>query len=122
MTHDLPARTGSTESAAADPPRAIQVGRRPNPRPRRSRWARIAILAGGWFFLVLGVIGLVLPVLQGWLFIAIGFVLLSREQEWARRALDRVCNRFPALGRHIQRAEHWTDRAGARIGRAFRRR
>jgi hypothetical protein len=109
---------------AAHPPRAVQVGHRakPHDRRRRSRGARIAILAAGWFFLALGVLGLFLPVLQGWLFIGIGFVLLSREQEWARRALDRLCNRFPALGRQINRAEHWIDQAGERIGRMFRRR
>jgi len=120
VTHDPSTRAAAAPATASSG--AIQVGRRPNPRPRRSRWARIAILAGGWFFLVLGVLGLVLPVLQGWLFIGIGFLLLSREQEWARRALDRLCRRFPALGRQIHRAEHWIDKTGERIGRAFRRR
>ena len=120
MTCDLPTRTDAKTAGAASSS-AIQVGRRPEPQHRRSRWARIAILGSGWFFLVLGVLGLVLPVLQGWLFIGIGFLLLSREQEWARRALDGLCRRFPALGRQIHRAEHWVDRAGERIARAFRR-
>ncbi len=121
MSYERPTRTDAKAASAAAPSGVIQVGRRPEPGHRRSRWARIAILVSGWFFLVLGVLGLVLPVLQGWLFIGIGFLLLSREQEWARRLLDRLCHRFPALGRQIHRAEGWIDKAGERIGRAFRR-
>lgn len=50
-----------------------------------ARWARII---GGFGLIVLGVIGLFLPVLQGIAFILLGLLLLSREYHWARRLLD----------------------------------
>ncbi len=52
-----------------------------------ARWARII---GGFALLVLGVIGLFLPFLQGIAFIVLGLLLLSREYHWARRLLDWV--------------------------------
>ena len=43
-----------------------------------ARRTRSLIIQGlGWIFMVLGVLGLVLPILQGILFLAIGMVLLS---------------------------------------------
>ncbi|MBI1985304.1 MAG: DUF454 family protein [Rhodospirillales bacterium] len=42
------------------------------------------MLTGGWVFLVLGFLGLFLPVLQGVLFLLVGVYLLSRESSWAR--------------------------------------
>ena len=44
------------------------------PRPVR----RMLILSAGWFFVVLGILGIFLPILQGILFLAIGLILLSR--------------------------------------------
>jgi uncharacterized membrane protein YbaN (DUF454 family) len=49
---------------------------------------RVARLAAGVLLLVLGVIGLFLPFLQGILFIVIGLTLLSPESALARRWLD----------------------------------
>ncbi len=51
---------------------------------------RIAILALGWGFILLGIVGLVLPVLQGFLFLLIGLALLSSESKTARRILERL--------------------------------
>lgn len=58
---------------------------------------RLAIIGFGWLFLVLGVVGLVVPFLQGILFLLIGFSLLSVEYAWARRFLERLRDRFPGL-------------------------
>jgi uncharacterized membrane protein YbaN (DUF454 family) len=44
----------------------------------------------GWTLLVLGIIGLFLPVLQGVLFILSGLALLSTHSQWARRILERI--------------------------------
>ena len=46
---------------------------------------RIAVLTLGWLFILFGIVGLVLPVLQGVLFLLIGLALLSTESETARR-------------------------------------
>ncbi|MBF0094727.1 MAG: hypothetical protein HQL33_02810 [Alphaproteobacteria bacterium] len=51
----------------------------------------------GWAFLVLGLLGLVLPVLQGVLFLAIGGIILSRESPRTRLRILRLGRRHPRL-------------------------
>ncbi len=58
---------------------------------------RIAILALGWGFILLGIVGLVVPILQGFLFLLIGLALLSSESKTARRILERMRVRYPGL-------------------------
>lgn len=56
---------------------------------------RILILIVGWFFLILGVIGLFLPILQGFLFLAMGLAILSKESETANRILKWLKRKYP---------------------------
>lgn len=51
---------------------------------------RVAKIVGGILFLVLGGIGILLPALQGWLFLLIGLSLLSSESPMAKRWLARL--------------------------------
>jgi len=67
-----------------------------------ARWARII---GGFALLVLGVIGLFLPFLQGIAFIVLGLILLSREFHWARRLLDWARRKWSAVRQASTRAE-----------------
>jgi uncharacterized membrane protein YbaN (DUF454 family) len=60
---------------------------------------RILVLITGWAFIVVGIIGLFLPVLQGILFLMIGLIILSTEYHWARRLLERIKTRFPSVAR-----------------------
>ncbi len=75
------------------------------------RWA---LLAAGWIFIVLGIAGLFLPVLQGILFLLIGLVLLSSEYVWAHRLLNKLKQQFPTVGEHAhsasQRVHNWFHR------------
>jgi len=57
----------------------------------------------GWTFLVLGIAGLFLPVLQGILFILIGLGILASEYRWARRWIIKLRQKFPAADRQLQR-------------------
>ena len=57
----------------------------------------------GWSLLVLGIAGLVLPVLQGWLFIALAALLLAPDVPLFARLLGWIEGRFPALRHPIQR-------------------
>lgn len=77
----------------------------------RARVRRWALLATGWFFVVLGIAGLFLPVLPGILFILIGLLILSSEYVWAHRLLERVKQGFPIL------AERARDRVSSRVNR-----
>jgi hypothetical protein len=90
------------------------------PPTRRSPWKRWAIIGLGWFFVVLGVLGLFLPILQGVLFLAVGFALLARELEWVRRYRERLYARYPKLRAWNDKAEAWIERQGQRIATFFR--
>ena len=74
------------------------------PARRRSRWKRLLILIAGWAFIVLGVLGLFLPILQGVLFLAIGSYLLSLESPWVRRKMLQFQRRYPKLGATLEEA------------------
>lgn len=70
------------------------------------RALRLGKLVLGWAFLVLGVLGLFLPVLQGVLFLAIGLAILAPEQEWAHRLLHWARHRFPRFAHIFDLAHH----------------
>jgi len=67
------------------PPTGIPKGKTSTPKPI----LRLVRLSAGWALLVLGVIGLFLPVLQGLVFIASGLALLSTDLPWAKRLLEK---------------------------------
>jgi uncharacterized membrane protein YbaN (DUF454 family) len=71
---------------------------------------RALVLILGWAFIVLGIIGLFLPVLQGILFLLIGLVILSAEYAWAHRLLNKLRQRFPKIGRVADEATAKADR------------
>jgi uncharacterized membrane protein YbaN (DUF454 family) len=75
---------------------------------------RILVLAVGWMFILLGIAGLFLPILQGILFLLIGLIILSTEYVWAHHLLRRLSERFPGLAKH---AEHAKERAHAWLRR-----
>lgn len=75
---------------------------------------RLGKIIVGWVFLVLGVLGLFLPILQGVLFLAIGLAILATEQVWAHRLLTWLHRRFPRSAALFDRAraqsEHWVHK------------
>jgi uncharacterized membrane protein YbaN (DUF454 family) len=76
---------------------------------------RIAILTLAWLFILLGILGLFLPFLQGVLFLFIGLLLLSRESETARRQLKRLRARYPKFGHYMDEAEGWMKKQWNRL-------
>jgi uncharacterized protein len=68
---------------------------------------RIGLLILGWFFVVLGILGLFLPLLQGILFILIGLAILSSRSETIRRFLKHLGERYP---RHHERIAIWEEK------------
>ena len=75
---------------------------------------RVAMLAVGWAFILLGIAGLFLPVLQGILFLLIGLFILSSEYVWAHKLLHKIKERFPKIDAQFehakQRSEAWIAR------------
>jgi uncharacterized membrane protein YbaN (DUF454 family) len=55
--------------------------------------------------LVLGVLGLFLPFLQGFLFIVIGLLILAKHSPWAHNLLQRFRAQHPRAAELIDRAE-----------------
>ena len=64
---------------------------------------RVLLIAAGWLFIVLGIAGLFLPILQGILFLIVGLLILSREYAWAHKLLLRLQARFPELSKKALR-------------------
>jgi len=81
----------------------------------KQRLKRYAVLALGWLFIFLGILGLFLPILQGILFLTIGLILLSRESEWAAGKLDWLKTRYPRFGKTYDEADRRAMRLWERL-------
>lgn len=75
---------------------------------------KILVLVIGWTFIVLGIAGLFLPILQGILFLLIGLIILSSEYVWAHRLLTKIKARFPAAARQADAAQQKAEQTLAR--------
>ena len=49
---------------------------------------RLLRVVAGFAMLLVGVAGLILPIMPGWIFVIPGLIMLGREFRWARRMLD----------------------------------
>lgn len=83
--------------------------------------ARVKVIlwqALGYGFLVLGVLGMFLPILQGFLFLFIGLIILARHAPWAERLLNYLRRKSRRFDRTIATAEakmhEWRERAEAK--------
>ena len=76
--------------------------------------SRIKWLVAGSAFVVLGIIGLFLPILQGVLFIVIGFMCLAKGSALVRSKKMTLKKRFPKFGSKLtlleQKARDWKMR------------
>ena len=54
-------------------------------------------VVAGFGLVVLGLIGLVLPIMPGWIFLIPGLVLLARHFHWARRFLTLVRIKYRSI-------------------------
>jgi uncharacterized membrane protein YbaN (DUF454 family) len=68
---------------------------------------KIGLLIVGWLFVVLGIIGLFLPILQGILFILIGLAILSTRSEIVKRILKNLEERYP---HYYKQVEIWKEK------------
>ncbi len=73
------------------------------------------LLGLGWAFVVLGVVGLFLPFLQGILLLAIGAAILAGESARARLFLRRLGKRYPAFGNAVDAARLKAAAVGRRL-------
>ncbi|MGH8927074.1 MAG: PGPGW domain-containing protein [Acidimicrobiia bacterium] len=66
-------------------------------RIRRPLIVRVVLVMVGTILLVGGLIGLLLPVVPGWLMIIPGLAILGTEFVWARRLLDSAKSKASEL-------------------------
>lgn len=78
---------------------------------------RVLLVVAGWSFLLLGIVGLFLPLMQGILFIVIGLLILSSEYVWAHRLLAKARTRFPKI---VGAAEKARERTACWLRRTLR--
>jgi uncharacterized protein len=75
------------------------------------------VLILGWGCILLGIVGLFLPILQGILFLLVGLIILSTQYVLAHKLLDRLRRRFPKLGGTAEpasaKALAWLRRLGS---------
>lgn len=84
--------------------------------PMLATTKKIVILALGWVFIILGIAGLFLPVLQGILFIFIGLIILSKESKVAHDVLHQLKQKYPGpfqaatnlRQRLVTKLQNWT--------------
>jgi uncharacterized membrane protein YbaN (DUF454 family) len=69
----------------------------------RTPLKRALILILGWVLVILGVVGLFLPFLQGVLFLLAGLYVLSLESKIARSWLERFRKRHPGTDRLLRK-------------------
>jgi hypothetical protein len=82
--------------------------------------------AAGWSLMGLGTLGLVLPFLQGFLFLALGLFVLRHQYFWAHRGMGWVESRWPNASlkaeqmeaRFLARARDGVNRMRRLLGRA----
>lgn len=90
-------------------------------QPRRQHaplalWVRLLLLGLGWFLLLVGVAGLVLPGIQGILTMLLGAAILSIASETVYRLLKRLLHdRWPGMWSRLDRfRERWRARLARR--------
>jgi hypothetical protein len=62
---------------------------------KRRGFRRFGILLAGWGCLIIGAIGGLIPVFQGWIFGVAGLLILSSEYQWAHNLIVWLRRRFP---------------------------
>ncbi len=79
----------------------------------------------GFLLLVVGVLGVVLPILQGGIFLALGMFVLRHQYMWAHRCMGWIETRWPNAVRKVEgmeerligRMQGWAARGRRLLGR-----
>lgn len=85
----------------------------------KSRLKHVAIHVIGWSLIVLGILGLFLPILQGILFLLAGLFVLSSVSPWAERLLHKLRNRFPKISKMLDDARSKAIEVQSRLAARF---
>lgn len=64
-------------------------------------WVRLAVGIVGWISILVGIAGLFLPILQGFLFLILGFALISLTSERVHLGMRGLMGRWPRAWRRL---------------------
>ena len=81
----------------------------------KAKLKHAAILVAGWGFILLGILGLFLPILQGILFLLVGLLILSSVSPRAARVLHWLRKRFPRISDKLDEATPKAKEAQKRL-------
>ena len=81
-------------------PRHLRARFRPLPLPL---WVRMTTIVVGWLLVVIGIVGIFLPVLQGGISLALGLALLSISSQWVHLRLRKLLARWPRLWKQMEK-------------------
>lgn len=68
---------------------------------------RIVLNFSGWTLIVFGGVGIFLPILQGVLFLVIGFYFLSLHSPWFHEKLVSLKSRYPRFAGPLEKVDSW---------------
>ena len=66
-------------------------------------WLRLSVLTVGWVLILLGILGLFLPILQGGLMLALGFALLSIGSQTIHLWFRGFMGRWPKIWKRLEK-------------------
>ncbi len=67
---------------------------------------RVLLLSAGWFLMALALLGWILPIMPGYLFFALGLLVLSSEYVWAHKIIQKIRTRFPKMSGKMDGVAH----------------
>jgi uncharacterized membrane protein YbaN (DUF454 family) len=85
---------------APDPPQPLRL----------PLWLRLGLFALGWLLILVGIVGLVLPGIQGIFTLLVGVAVLSLVSELAYELLRKGLRRWPKAWERIERLREWAHR------------
>ncbi|MES2436870.1 MAG: hypothetical protein V4519_02570 [Patescibacteria group bacterium] len=66
---------------------------------------KTALHIGGWLFIGIGLLGLILPLIPGFVFIALGVYIISFASLWLYTKIDHIKLRYPKVGIHFDKVD-----------------
>jgi uncharacterized membrane protein YbaN (DUF454 family) len=114
LSAPAPQHGGGAKAAPKPAPAGKRRKRRRKPRSANGRVRRIVLYSVGFAFILLGIAGLFLPILQGILFLLIGVIVLAqvspRARLWRQRFRAKARSRYPQWTGKLEEAEHRAKR------------
>ena len=75
-----------------------------------ARIKKLFHIALGFTLILIGLLGLILPILNGVIFLLLGFILLSFQSQYVEQRLSRIAHKNSVLGEWYEKLDSWMRR------------